>query len=108
MRFLRRKPVGGDEDEEIMRMMKRIANRPRLRVEGAKPSRDAVEVYVNNGLRALERALRDSGAGDDEVRRALRIGREVLINNYPNQLDIGELARQLLARVRTPQKQRRS
>ncbi|BDR92416.1 hypothetical protein [Vulcanisaeta souniana] len=108
MRFLRRKTTALDEDEEITRLMRRINNRPRFRTEGGKPSRDAVEVYVSNGLRLLERALRDLGAGDDEVRRSLRTGKEVLISNYPNQLDINELARQLLARVRAPQRQRHS
>ncbi|ADN50051.1 hypothetical protein [Vulcanisaeta distributa] len=108
MRFLRRKVVNEYEDEEIMRLMRRISNRPRLGVGGVRPSRGAVEVYVSNGLRLLEQALRGLGAVDDEVRRALRIGREVLVSNYPNQLDINELARQLLVRVRTHQKQRRS
>ncbi|WP_243679101.1 hypothetical protein [Vulcanisaeta distributa] len=63
---------------------------------------------MSGGLRLLERALRDLGAVDDEVRRALKIGRDALVSNYPNQLDINELAKQLLARVRTPQRQRRS
>ncbi len=67
-----------------------------------------MELYVSGGLRLLERALRDLGAVDDEVRRALKIGRDALVSNYPNQLDINELAKQLLARVRTPQRQRRS
>ncbi|GAB6947762.1 hypothetical protein JCM16161A_18920 [Vulcanisaeta sp. JCM 16161] len=108
MRLLRRRVVNEDEDEEITRLMRRISNRPRLRVEGAKPSRDAVEVYVSNGLKALEQALRGLGADEGEVRRALRIGREALVSNYPNQVDVVELARQLLARVRTPQGQRHS
>ncbi len=112
MRFLRRRVVNEYEDEEIMRLMRRISNRPRLGGVGGgvRPSRGgAVEVYVGNGLRLLEQALRGGlGAVDDEVRRALRIGREVLVSNYPNQLDINELARQLLVRVRTHQKQRRS
>lgn len=108
MRLLRRRVVNEYEDEEITRLMRRISNRPRLRVEGGRPSRDAVELYVSGGLRLLERALRDLGAVDDEVRRALKIGRDALVSNYPNQLDINELAKQLLARVRTPQRQRRS
>lgn len=111
MRFLRRRVVNEYEDEEIMRLMRRISNRPRLGGVGGgvRPSRDAVEVYVSNGLRLLEQALRGGlGAVDDEVRRALRIGREILVSNYPNQLDINELARQLLVRVRTHQKRRRS
>lgn len=108
MRLLRRRNASADEDEEMVRLMARLANRPRLKVEGAKPSRDAVGIYVDNGLKALEKALRDLGAGEEEVRKALRIGEKVLASNYPNQLDIGELAKQLLARVRTPQRQRHS
>ena len=108
MKLLRRKTVSADEDEEITRLMRRIANRPRLKVEVAKPSEDAVEIYVSNGLRILERVLRDLGAGEDEVRRALRIGKDILTRSYPNQPDINELAKQLLAKVRTPQRRHRS
>ena len=108
MRFIRRRNASTDEDEEMVRLMAKLANKPRLKVEGTKPSRDAVEIYVDNGLKALEKALRDLGAGEEEVRKALRTGKKVLASNYPNQLDIDELAKQLLARVRTPQRQRRS
>ncbi|WP_243679100.1 hypothetical protein [Vulcanisaeta distributa] len=34
MRLLRRRVVNEYEDEEITRLMRRISNRPRLRVEG--------------------------------------------------------------------------
>ncbi|WP_243676234.1 hypothetical protein [Vulcanisaeta distributa] len=63
---------------------------------------------MNNGLRVLEQALRNLGATDDEVRKAINLGRKALISSYPNPMDINELSRQLLARVRTPQKQHRS
>jgi len=109
MRSRHRRGSNEDEDKEIIKLIKRISNKPRFRVEGeVKPSRDAVKVYVSNGLKLLEQALRELGASEGETRRTLSIGKKTLINNYPTPIDINELARQLLTSVRTHQKQHRS
>mgnify|MGYP001626387744 CR=1 FL=1 len=105
MRLLpRRRKAVGEEDEEIMSRVRRISNRPRIRPgNNPGPSKEAVEVYVEYGLRELENALRSLGASEDEVREALRLAKKTLTDSYPNPVNTEELARQLLGMVRTPQ-----
>ncbi|MGC8607505.1 MAG: hypothetical protein ACP5L5_08105 [Vulcanisaeta sp.] len=109
MRSLRRRSTNEDEDEEIIKLIRRISNKPRFRIEGGvKPSKDAVKAYVSNGLKLLEQTLRELGASEGEVKNALGIGKKTLINNYPTPIDINELAKQLLTTIRTHQNQHRS
>lgn len=110
MRLWRRRASGGgDEDEELASRMMRLSRKPRINPnDRLKPSKESVRIYVDNGLRILEAKLRELGATNDEVRAALKLGRETLLSSYPEPIDLTELANQLLHRVRTPRRGPRS
>ena len=108
MRLWRRGRINDEEDEEIVSRVRRLMRRPRLGTEGAKPSGEAVRIYVDRGLEILRKHLEALGANNEELRKALDLGRKALIESYPDPVDLEELARGLLASVRTPQRKPRS
>jgi hypothetical protein len=109
MRFPRlRREVSDEEDEEVMSRVRRLMRRPRAGIGGGDPSKEAVMIYVNNGLNLLRRHLEALGASDDELRRAIELGKKALLESYPDPVNLEELAKELLGWVRSPRGKPRS
>jgi hypothetical protein len=86
------------EDEELVRITKRLT-RARIELRARKSSNEALRIHVEKGIEMARGLV--SNMDNEESGYVLRRIREILVESYPEALDIRSLVHELTNEYRT-------